>query len=643
MEIKNNATLEFSQNALGVQQTQVHCIAIQYYKNGSKQHHQHHHTYIASLMVSTSLAHRYSCAGTVCGSGQVCKYSHELQRPYCVLDDECANILIVHNKTETWVEASVEYSKFVVYVINYGNVAIKNFWIGSDDCTLQFRNNNPTVNGGELWSIQFDSFHDVFTLPTYVTSIPCFGSHSFGYIIKGHTTPTLRILGVQTSTSISTTPEDLKSFQQWLSNKNTYLNPSIDIVDLGPPFGRSMVANTNIKKDEILVEIPKGIMMTPKSMIKNLPRFIIDWMDEMKISRTDQQAIAIIYSILHEDSYWYEYVSILPKQFTTTVYFTREEMTQLQASPVHRFTEMRLNGVHRHYDTTISRLRFGYEGGEDDSTKTKTKSQLDAMKEFKDDRYTLDQFKWALGCVWSRAFSLSEEDGGMVPLADMFNADTVISRSKVHPKISASSPSLVYTASQDIEAGEQIFTPYGVYKTLGSGQMLMDYGFIHEDGSSADSTIVTVAPIPPSEPLYDLKRHLMQSNGIESEEFTITKNKLAKELFLFARIKSINKKESDQASAHFMSTQRHSMLNPRNEKAALRLLSNLISRHLDAYQTTIDQDNQILKEIEKDKTNTNHSSVTFNTINAIKLRLMEKNILNSFLKSINSIRDIGGN
>ncbi len=41
---------------------------------------------------------------------------------------------------------------------------------------------------------------------------------------------------------------------------------------------------------------------------------------------------------------------------------------------------------------------------------------------FTPERYTLDDFKWALSTIWSRTFSLAKDTGGLVPLADFFNA-----------------------------------------------------------------------------------------------------------------------------------------------------------------------------------------------------------------------------
>eukprot|EP01133_Synstelium_polycarpum_P005669 gene5669-6545_t len=306
--------------------------------------------------------------------------------------------------------------------------------------------------------------------------------------------------------------------------------------------------------------------MARKGIDQHIPSEISSAVSRAQVSRTDSQAVYIMYSLLNPSSFWHEYVSILPKTLSTTLYYTNEEMEELQASRVREYSESRLESVEYHYEGTFERLAKEH-------------------PEFSKKEYTMEMFKWALACIWSRAFSLSSADGGMVPLADMFNAEEM-SKSKIYPKVT--DEMIEYYASMDIEQGEQIFTPYGVYKSLSSGQMLMDYGFVYDQGTPSDTATVTVAPFEADEPMYDLKRHLLEFNDITSEHFTITKGKLPEQLLMFGRIKNLQAKDAKAAQSHFISGDRHLPLTRKSERAALRYVVSLITRQLDSYKTTLE-------------------------------------------------------
>ncbi|KAK5576462.1 hypothetical protein RB653_007606 [Dictyostelium firmibasis] len=426
--------------------------------------------------------------------------------------------------------------------------------------------------------------------------------------------------------STLTEEESLNEFNKWLINNKVYKNPKIEIKVL-EKYGRSIVAKQPIKKNEKLISVPKLVIMSNMGGFSHhLPSEIYEPSSTMGISPTNLQAIFLMYCKLNERSFWHPYVSVLPKQFTTSIYFSEEELDQLQSSKLKEFTIIRKDGIERHYNSTFTRLsNRGI--AEFSPTSTQTLQQKG---------YTLELFTWALSCVWSRAFSLSDSDGGMVPLADMFNAEE-ISKSKVQPKVTDST--LDYYASDDIEIGEQIFTPYGVYKPLSSSQMLMDYGFVFNHGTPSDNVAITVPVFHPDEPNIQVKQAILEENEVENEVFLLTKkNPLPTELLLYARVKNLITKETKYAKIHFLSYQtKDQPLNVRNEKVSLRFLENLIHRYLDSYETTLDFDKSLIEN--SNDNNNNNNNLSFNSLNSIKIRISEKEILLSTLDAIEKKRE----
>ncbi|EGC32310.1 hypothetical protein DICPUDRAFT_155733 [Dictyostelium purpureum] len=422
--------------------------------------------------------------------------------------------------------------------------------------------------------------------------------------------------------------ESLKEFKEWLVNNNAYINPNIDI-ELLDKYGRSIVAKKSIKKQDKLISIPKDIIMSNiGGYPKKIPKEIYEQVQSIGLSPTNLQAVFIMYSKLNEKSFWHPYVTVLPESFSTSLYFSDNELDELQASQLKEFTIIRKDGIERHYESTFSRL-----------------SKL--VPEFSNlALYNQELFTWALSCVWSRAFSLAENDGGMVPLADMFNAEDR-SKSKVLPKVTDTT--LDYYASDDIAEGEQIFTPYGVYKPLSSSQMLMDYGFIFDEGTVSDNVAITVPVFHNDEPNLSTKQEILEENDIINEVFLLQKtDPLPADLLLYARVKNLIAKECDQAKKHFLSPNtRNTPLNTRNEKVSLRFLENLIHRYLDSYGTNLESDKNLLKNYYSSDNNNNNNNdnnsvdnnqISFNVINAIKIRIMEKEILISALNIIEKAR-----
>ncbi|KAG6306289.1 hypothetical protein E4U22_004524 [Claviceps purpurea] len=131
------------------------------------------------------------------------------------------------------------------------------------------------------------------------------------------------------------------AFLGWFhSLPGTTFSDAVQIVDLrSRGAGRGMVATRDIPADTTLFTIPRSAIITPDtSMIKeHLNRSTY----ESHGDQDDQQALDswsfLILTLMHEylqgnDSLWKNYLDILPDAFDTPMFWTDQELAQLQGS-----------------------------------------------------------------------------------------------------------------------------------------------------------------------------------------------------------------------------------------------------------------------------------------------------------------------
>eukprot|EP01132_Coremiostelium_polycephalum_P009319 gene9319-11422_t len=118
------------------------------------------------------------CGETNCGDGQICVCRGPISS--CVTLSDCSYLALVQIPQNTWVESGCEYTQYRVHLVNYGIERINNVLLGTD-CSLQ-------VHDHQIWNITITPRGDL-TLPPYGVGINGGSTHSFGYIVRGRTSP----------------------------------------------------------------------------------------------------------------------------------------------------------------------------------------------------------------------------------------------------------------------------------------------------------------------------------------------------------------------------------------------------------------------------------------------------------------------
>lgn len=232
--------------------------------------------------------------------------------------------------------------------------------------------------------------------------------------------------------------------------------------------------------------------------------------------------------------------------------------------------------------------------------------------------FTREEYYWARCTIMTRVHSAliyGHSNSAMVPLADMPNhsSDENVSWR------TESTLGFVYIAKHNIEAGEPLTITYG---RKCNGHMFFTYGFTLERNAKNVAEI-ELPPLPPDHPYLEYGRNLGKASN-EMRAFQVSTDydsDEAREMFTYLRLYALTesssavpeKKESDPAKVGPISRE--------NEQAALTVLAAACQRRLQQFETTIEEDEALLKD----------DSLSVNMRNMVRVRHDEKVVVRHFL------------
>nr|POE78490.1 ribosomal lysine n-methyltransferase 4 [Quercus suber] len=270
------------------------------------------------------------------------------------------------------------------------------------------------------------------------------------------------------------------AFLTWLREHGVSLCPKIALSDQRHRnAGRAVVATQSIGEDEELFSIPRSSILTPEtSALPAEARLEDPWLSLIT---------AMIYEhSLGESSRWSPYLAVLPTEFDSLMFWSETELKELAGSAVvdkigkasadktltetvvpivkaHIYpdlTDMEILALAHRFGSTIMSFAFDLEN----PASAQPRDPDEEWEEDEEDSEVLPK--------------------GMVPLADMLNADAERNNAKLFYENDA----VIMRATQSIEAGEEIFNDYG---PLPRGDLLRRYGYITDNYAKYD--VVEVA------------------------------------------------------------------------------------------------------------------------------------------------------
>ncbi|TYH57064.1 hypothetical protein ES332_D08G063200v1 [Gossypium tomentosum] len=198
---------------------------------------------------------------------------------------------------------------------------------------------------------------------------------------------------------------------------------------------------------------------------------------------------------LQKSSRWSNYISSLPRQPYSLLYWTRSELDRyLKAS------QIRLRAIERIADIT----------GTFDDLRRRIFSKHPHL--FPKEVFNLVTFRWSFGILLSRLIYLSSMDGkvALVPWADMLNHSCEV---ETYLNYDKSSQAVVFTTDRAYQSGEQVFISYG---KKSNAELLLSYGFVPKEGTNLNDSVELPLSLKISDKCYKQKLKALKKHGLSA-------------------------------------------------------------------------------------------------------------------------------
>ncbi|KAF2823872.1 SET domain-containing protein [Ophiobolus disseminans] len=389
------------------------------------------------------------------------------------------------------------------------------------------------------------------------------------------------------------------AFLAWLQRSGAEISPKVKLEDLrDAQAGRGVVATQDITEYEVLFRIPRSAILSVENSILSteIPASTFEMLGPW---------LSLILVMLYEytngpASNWAPYFSVLPTEFNTLMFWSDDELAELQASAVvnkigkeaadEAFTEQLLPVIKEFANIFFAGdVRAKQRAGEmrDERNMSLMHKMGSLIMAYAFDVEPATPRK----DVDDEGFAEEEEDEalpkGMVPLADMLNADADRNNARLFYEDSH----LDMKALKTIRAGEEIFNDYGA---LPRSDLLRRYGYATDNYAQYDVVeipmeLVTEILTVDEERMAYLDEQEIVDTGYDitaSSPFTIQES-LSPELIIFVETSLLPSEE-------FERLKRKGKL-PKPEKITSKgaeTVLKIVQARIAQYATTLGQDLQ---------------------------------------------------
>ncbi|KAE9962716.1 hypothetical protein BLS_010104 [Venturia inaequalis] len=428
-----------------------------------------------------------------------------------------------------------------------------------------------------------------------------------------------------------------KEFLGWLSRSGADINPKIDIADLRQQnAGRGVVSTANIDQDEVLFSIPRSIVLS----VQNSP--FRQQHGDLLSSLAEDPWLSLILVMLYEygrgpESNWKPYFDILPCSFDTLIYWSENELEELQASAV--VGKIGKKSADKMFEEKIwpivssSPEVFGVQGNSSKVEVIQLAHRMGSLIM----AYAFDIESSQAKEPDEDGYATEDEDEdlpkGMVPLADILNADADRNNARLFYEPDA----LVMKAIQPIPKGSEIFNDYG---PLPRSDLLRRYGYITDNYTQYDvaeilldmvvSTVKDVFKL--SDDTVKQQLDLLEEAHALDDGYDISHSDDFNEQFPL-ELKMLGLVLIPHSSPKFAKQASRGEL----PRPWFVLMHEVLKRRLGQYGTTVDQDMKYLNELRERLDGGMHDQSPAELrrrVVAVQVRMGEKAILNSALSKL---------
>ncbi|KAH7460661.1 hypothetical protein PRIC1_006288 [Phytophthora ramorum] len=390
-------------------------------------------------------------------------------------------------------------------------------------------------------------------------------------------------------------------------------------------FGRGVgyVTTEEVQEGGELLALPMSKVMSVASAAKGRVGLLLEVNPDLP------PAIALGLHLLEERalgaaSNFSEFVATLPgpEAINSTLFYSENELQELAGSQLLRYTMGRAQAVEAFYDALL---------------KPVTSREAVDPPIFKEEVFTLENFRWAMGVVWASAFPFGdhEEQVVLAPVLDTIGVCTEIDDEGSetcptnHIEVDANTQRMVVYAASPYKKGQEVRL---AMPGKSSAQFMLNNGFARDRASHKLDKLDLTVTLDPSDALAPLKSYLIEmqlnesvnatyaffygSSKIDDAISTSLKMKLLSgaELSRYKELLTPKEETNEEEDRHILSL--------RNEFVFTRAVMSTCTTLLNQYPTTVEQDRSTLATLadEEDFDSTRMSHVQ-------QILIMEKQIL----------------
>ncbi|CAH9128985.1 unnamed protein product [Cuscuta epithymum] len=372
-------------------------------------------------------------------------------------------------------------------------------------------------------------------------------------------------------------PEPIRTLWQWgcdegVISKKTPVGPGV------VPEGLGLVATKDIGRNEVVLEVPRRFWITPETVADSEIGSVCSGMNPW---------VAVALFLLREkhrdDSKWKSYLDVLPDCTNSTVFWSEEELAELQGTQLLSTTI----GVIEYVQTEFQRAE----------------EVILRNKQLFPFTITLDDFVWAFGILRSRAFShLQNQNLILMPFADLINHSGRVTSEdpayEVRRTAGFFSRDYLFSLRSPlaVKKGEQVFIQYDVNKS--NADLALDYGFT--DSSPHRDAFTLTLEISESDEFYGDKLDIAESVGLgETAYFDIKLGKpLPPQMLPYLRLVALVGPDAFLLESIFRNAVWGHLELPisrANELLICKIVCDACSSALSGYSTTLEEDEKMKK------------------------------------------------
>ncbi|KAL6907343.1 SET domain-containing protein [Trichoderma evansii] len=361
----------------------------------------------------------------------------------------------------------------------------------------------------------------------------------------------------------------------WLKESGAAGLDDLGLADF-PVTGRGVRALRSFKQGDRILTVPGDSLWTVEHAYADSLLGPVLRSTQPPLSVEDTLAVYVLFVRSRESGYEgpRSHVAAMPERYSSSIFFEEDELEVCAGTSLYTITKQLDQRIEDDYRALAMRVLTLY-------------PDLFPLVKF-----TIQDYKWALCTVWSRAmdFVLPNRKSLRVlaPFADMLNHSPEVKQCHVYDPLSGS---LSVLAGKDYEVGDQVYIYYG---PIPNNRLLRLYGFVIPDNPNDSYDLVLSTH--PMAPFYELKQKLWASAGLDSTStisLTLT-DPLPKNVLQYLRIQRLD--ESDLTTIALQKLDTNEKISDSKEKEVLQFLVESISSLLDGFRTQLEQLQEQLAE-----------------------------------------------